>query len=256
MLSDNKLMQYGINIFSKLEYKPIFISISGAHLYGFPSKNSDIDLRATHIIKTDNLFKLRLPKDVINHQFTIKNNNIDFESFEIQKTINLMLKNNHNVLEQIFAKNLFLTSEHNELRRLAKGCISKKIFNPYNGMAEFNYRKFIDSGNPLYNKTVKKYLYVIRGYLAGTYALETGNIEPNIQILNKKFNISEVDDLIEMKKNDEKEIFKGDILKYDKLILSLKKEILIAKENSKLPKDIQNKDKIEEWLYKLRIKYL
>ena len=79
-MKERSLMPYGINLLNEYNYKPIFISISGAYLYGFPSKNSDVDLRATHIFKTDNLFKLNLPKDVVNKQFKVKEENIDFES--------------------------------------------------------------------------------------------------------------------------------------------------------------------------------
>ena len=28
-----------------LNYRPLFVTVSGAHLYGFPSSDSDVDLR-------------------------------------------------------------------------------------------------------------------------------------------------------------------------------------------------------------------
>ena len=32
----------------KLDYRPLFVTVSGAHVYGFPSADSDVDLRACH----------------------------------------------------------------------------------------------------------------------------------------------------------------------------------------------------------------
>lgn len=29
----------------RLDYRPLFVTVSGAHLYGFPSPDSDVDLR-------------------------------------------------------------------------------------------------------------------------------------------------------------------------------------------------------------------
>jgi len=63
-------------------------------------------------------------------------------------------------------------------------------------MAQFNYKKFILTGR----NTVKKYLYVFRGLMAGIYCLQTGLIKPNIEELNKHFKIKEVTKLLEIKR--------------------------------------------------------
>jgi predicted nucleotidyltransferase len=31
------------------QYHPLFVAVSGAHLYGFPSPDSDVDLRGAHL---------------------------------------------------------------------------------------------------------------------------------------------------------------------------------------------------------------
>ena len=33
-----------------LDIDPLFVTVSGAHLYGFPSPDSDIDLRGCHLM--------------------------------------------------------------------------------------------------------------------------------------------------------------------------------------------------------------
>ncbi|GAA3369578.1 hypothetical protein GCM10020367_12850 [Streptomyces sannanensis] len=37
----------------------LFATVSGAHLYGFPSRDSDVDLRGVHLLSADELLGLR-----------------------------------------------------------------------------------------------------------------------------------------------------------------------------------------------------
>ena len=119
----------------------------------------------------------------------------------------MAVKNNSNILENLFAENLFPTIEQEEFSRIAKGLISKQVYHPYHGMAEFNYKKFISSKNPHYRNTyIKKYLYILRSYLAGIYALIYGEIEPNIEKLHEilyKNKFENIKTLIKLKVKDE-----------------------------------------------------
>ena len=37
--------------------RPLFVTISGAHLYGFPSRDSDVDLRGAHVLPLDSVIR-------------------------------------------------------------------------------------------------------------------------------------------------------------------------------------------------------
>ena len=39
-------------------YPPVFVTISGAHLYGFPSADSDFDLRGVHLLPLEEVVGL------------------------------------------------------------------------------------------------------------------------------------------------------------------------------------------------------
>lgn len=41
----------------------LFATVSGAHLYGFPSKDSDVDLRGAHLLPAAELLSLRAPEE-------------------------------------------------------------------------------------------------------------------------------------------------------------------------------------------------
>ena len=291
-----------INKFTEIGVKPVYITLSGSHLYGFPSKDSDIDIRCCHIMDTKDMFHLTRavevePKEsdtadeIEDNIKNLKENRhkrmcdktsvlqwdgeieidgiktpIEFESQEIQKTIGLAMGNNSNILEHIFSKNL-LTSPPTEflrLKELTKASISKIVYNPYHGLAEFNYKKFIESMNPTYrDKLVKKYLYVIRAYLVGSYALRTGEIEPNIRFhLKKEWNYDSKEDriliqeLIDKKEDAEYQVTAIDHKRCRETVARLKAQMEIAKMESKLQDKPTNQTAWDDFIYNVRLRNL
>ena len=291
-----------INKFTELNVKPVYITLSGSHLYGFPSKDSDIDIRCCHIMDTKDMFHLTRavevePKEsdtieqIEENIKNLKENRhkrmcdktsvlqwdgdieidgvkipIEFESHEIKKVIGLAMGNNSNILEHIFSKNL-LTSDplvFTQLKKLTKESISKIVYNPYHGLAEFNYKKFIESMNPTYrDKLVKKYLYVIRAYLVGTYALETGEIEPNIRFhLKKEWHYDSKEDrilineLIDKKEDAEYQITAIDHKRCREVVARLKGRMELAKISSLLPNKPTNHAAWDDFIYNVRLRNL
>ena len=226
----------------------IYITISGSDLYGFPSKNSDVDYRGTYITGTENCLGLHKKRDVIEMK-------PDIVMFELAKEINLATKGNCNVLEHINAEPIYRTAESLELKRMVNNTFGKRgLYNSYRGMAMFNYKKFILRGK----KTYKKYLYVFRGLMAGTYALQTGRIQPNIIELNKYFKIPLVKTLVEYKMNGiENEEVKelADSGELDALIPPLFERMDKAYDRCKIQNkpDEEGMAEINSWLIKQRV---
>lgn len=141
------------------------IYISGSHLYGWESKDSDVDIRGCFILNKEQFLGLNKPLEIIELK-TEKNK--DIVLFEVRKLINLALQSNCNILEEINSEQFYKTADFVKLKQLLNNTFGKKgIYNSYRGMAEFNYKKFILSGKNI----VKKYLYVFRGLMAGIYFL-------------------------------------------------------------------------------------
>jgi len=262
----NECRNLALNKFQELKIKPVYIALSGSHLYGFPSKDSDIDIRCSHIVDSKSFFHLSKPSDIIQWKDKIDGIEIEFESQEIQKTIGLAMGNNSNILEHIFSKNMLNSppTEYLRLKELTKQSISKIVFNPYHGLAEFNYKKFIESMNPTYrDKLVKKYLYVIRAYLVGTYALETGEIEPNIRFhLKKEWHYDSKEDrilineLIDKKEDAEYQITAIDHKRCREVVARLKGRIELAKISSLLPDKPTNQTAWDDFIYNVRLRNL
>jgi len=226
----------------------IYIMISGSHLYGFTSQDSDMDYRGTYITGTENLLGLQRKRDVIEMK-------PDIVMFELAKEINLAVKGNCNVLEHINAEPIYRTAESLELKRMVNNTFGKRgLYNSYRGMAMFNYKKFILRGK----KTYKKYLYVFRGLMAGTYALQTGRIQPNIIELNKYFKIPLVKTLVTHKRDGTENEELRDIVdsgKLDALIPDLFDKMDKAYDRCKISEkpDEDGLSQINSWLIEQRV---
>lgn len=224
--------------------------ISGSHLYGWNSKDSDLDIRGCFVLNKEEFLGLKKPIEVMEIN---TEGDKDIILFEVRKMIDLALKGNCNILEEINAPQLYKNASFVKLTQLINNSFGKNgIYNSYKGLAEFNYKKFILQGR----NTIKKYLYVFRGLMAGIYCLQTGLIEPNIENLNKKFKIKEVSKLLELKRNGLeseplKELEDG---KLDIIIKDLFDKIDKAYLNSKIPEQADKEDieEINKFLINLR----
>ena len=106
-------------------YQLLFATISGAHLYGFPSPDSDFDLRGIHVLPLRSVVGLDVEHETIEKEGIYDGLEIDLVTHDVKKFIALMLKRNGYVLEQLLSPLVVQTSpEHEELRSLAVGCIS------------------------------------------------------------------------------------------------------------------------------------
>jgi predicted nucleotidyltransferase len=81
----------------------IFATISGAHLYGFPSPDSDFDLRGAHRLPLQDVIGLQIGAETIEKSGIRDGLEIDLVTHDIGKFFRLMLKKNGYVLEQLFS---------------------------------------------------------------------------------------------------------------------------------------------------------
>src|SRR4051794_39997277 len=86
------------------EFRPLFVTVSGAHLYGFPSPDSDVDLRGCHLLPLPARVGLSPPADeTVERRFGPAGTEVELVSHDLGKYLRLLVKNNGYVLEQIFS---------------------------------------------------------------------------------------------------------------------------------------------------------
>src|SRR5215467_12515901 len=177
-------------------YPLLFATISGAQLYGFPSPDSDYDLRGVHILPVREIVGLDPGRETIEVSAVRDGLEIDLVTHDVKKFFGLLLKKNGYVLEQLFSPLvLHSTPEHEELKAIAKTCITRHHSHHYFGFAETQWGLF-DKERP---RRVKPLLYVYRVLLTGVHLMRGGEVEANLVRLNEEFELSYISELIERK---------------------------------------------------------
>ena len=80
-------------------YPLLFVTISGAHLYGFPSADSDYDLRGIHLLPLESVVGLKTGQETVEKSGIHDGLEIDLVTHDARKFFQLMLKKNGYVLE-------------------------------------------------------------------------------------------------------------------------------------------------------------
>src|ERR1700722_11464012 len=129
-------------------YPMVFVTISGAHLYGFPSPDSDYDLRGVHVLPLREVVGLQIGPETIERSGVHDGLEIDLVTHDAKKFVGLLLKKNGYVLEQVFSPLIVHTTpEHAELKEIAVQCITRHHAHHYLGFAETQYALF-EKENP------------------------------------------------------------------------------------------------------------
>jgi predicted nucleotidyltransferase len=177
-------------------YPLIFATISGAHLYRFPSSDSDFDLRGVHILPLQEVVGLRTGPETIERFGVHDGLEIDLVTHDAKKFFNLLLKKNGYVLEQVFSPLVVhATPEHAELKEIASRCITRHHAHHYLGFAETQWKLFNKENPP----RVKPLLYVYRVLLTGIHLMQTGIVEANLVRLNEAAKLPYLNDLMQRK---------------------------------------------------------
>lgn len=183
-------------IISQQPYPLLFATVSGAHLYGFASADSDYDLRGAHILPAEELFGLAEPRETVETAGIISGVEIDLVTHDASKFFRMLLKRNGYVLEQLLSPLVVSTSPvHAELCSLASRCITRHHAHHYLGFAETQWNLFAKESP----RRVKPLLYTYRVLLTGIHLMRTGVIEANLPRLNTEYRLPYIDDLVARK---------------------------------------------------------
>ncbi|MEV6031000.1 nucleotidyltransferase domain-containing protein [Nonomuraea sp. NPDC052116] len=156
-------------------YPLVFATVSGAHLYGFPSVDSDVDLRGVHVLPVEEVAGLRHGPQTLERMWTRDGVEVDLVTHDLAKFCRLLLRRNGYVLEQLLSP-LVVTSSpvHEELVALAPGCLTRHHAHHYLGFARTQWRLFTK------RLELKPLLYTFRVLATGTHLMRTGELEADL----------------------------------------------------------------------------
>lgn len=248
MIIDSRLHQQ----VTEHPYPLLFVTISGAHLYGFPSPDSDYDLRGVHLLPLQEVVGLKTGRETVEKSGICDGLEIDLVTHDAKKFFALMLKKNGYVMEQLLSPLVVHTTpEHEELKAIAPACLTKHHAHHYLGFAATQWKLFLKD-TPA---RVKPLLYVYRVLLTGIHLMRTGEVEANLVHLNQSFKLPYIHDLIERKTTgSEKATLKESDFEYYRVEYErLTNELEQAFENSRLPEQPRGADSLHDLLVRLRL---
>ena len=227
----------------------LFVTLSGAHLYGFPSPDSDFDLRGVHLLSAPEVLGLDRGPETI-EKMVREPVETDLVTHDAEKFFRLLLRPNGYVLEQLYSPLVLLTTpEHEELKEIARGCITREHVKHYAGFAENQWRLFGKEIPP----RVKPLLYVFRVLLTGIHLMRTGEVEANLVTLNREWQLPFVDELVERKLSGERVPLDGaEVGQYQLAFERLLEELSVAAERSALPAVPSGRSELNDLLLRLR----
>ena len=146
---------------------------SGSRAWGFPSPDSDYDVRFIYIRKPEFYFKLEKTRDVIELPI---NDMLDINGWDLNKTLRLLHGSNPTLFEWMSSPVVYRQTDFiDHLRPIMDNYFScKSGLYHYLSMAEGNYRDYL-KGEMV---RAKKYFYVLRPLLACKWILRTHTKPP------------------------------------------------------------------------------
>ncbi|MDG5788501.1 nucleotidyltransferase domain-containing protein [Evansella sp. AB-P1] len=162
--------------------KILFACESGSRAWGFPSKDSDYDVRFIYIHNPNWYLSIDQKKDVIEiptrDPISIPIHPLlDISGWELTKALRLFRKSNPPLLEWLKSSIVYYKS-YSTIDKMRE--LDKSIFSPtsclyhYLNMAKGNFRDYLQ-GNEV---RIKKYFYVLRPILAAKWIEKYNTIPP------------------------------------------------------------------------------
>src|SRR6266545_2251290 len=229
-------MNFDPRIYGEITAQPyplLFATVSGAHLYGFPSPDSDYDLRGVHILPVREVVGLDPGRETIEVSAVRDGLELDLVTHDVKKFFGLLLRRNGYVLEQLFSPLVVVTTAAPaELKAIARGCVTRHHNHHYLGFAQTQWDLFMKESP----RRVKPLLYVYRVLLTGIHLMQTGEVEANLVTLNNEFRLPYIGELVARKQSGENtSLADADVAFHQREYERLRAELQTAHDASRLP---------------------
>lgn len=234
-------------------YPLVFATISGAHLYGFPSADSDYDLRGVHLLPLAEVVGLKPRHETVEKSGMYDGLEVDLVTHDARKFFTLLLRRNGYVLEQLLSPLVVhSTPEHEELKALSAGCITRHHAHHYLGFAATQWKLFQKDHPP----KVKPLLYVYRVLLTGIHLMRTGRVEANLLRLNEQAKLPYIGELVGRKTagGERSKLADADVAFHQREYERLTAELEQTFQQSQLPEAPSAQAGLNDLLVRLRLR--
>jgi uncharacterized protein len=230
----------------------LLCGVTGAHYYGFPSPDSDLDLKGIHLAPARSLLGLDAPAETHDVLEIFEGVEHDLTTHEAAKALSLLLRGNGNVLERILTPIQVVESADLEpLCELARGALSKRFAPHYRGYLAGMRREHEKSEAP----RAKTLLYAYRVALTGVHLLRAGEVRGDVLANAAEHGVEGVEELVAFKREHgektpvDRRLDAAHRARWPELDALL--DDALAK--SPLPDEPPNREAVNEWLISRRL---
>jgi hypothetical protein len=231
---------------------PLFLCVTGSHMWNLNEPNSDLDIRGIYIKPTEIVLSLHKGTDTI-EACNVLRKDIDIQLYEVEKALGMLQGFNGNVIEMLLSPTAFYQTLDVDWQRLAKPFLTKRLAHYYKGYY-FSQRR-----RAAVNRGSKALVYTYREIYQGIYLMRHGKLVYDFRELkayfDKEFKPSSLLDEWMDRKNWLKPVSEENIRKFeaewDMLLAMFEREY----RNSSLPETYDNYSQLNEILLDLRKKY-
>lgn len=222
-------------------------AITGAHIYGFPSEDSDIDIKGIHLAPLEEVLGLDRLHESHDALEIFEGTECDLTTHEAKVALRLLIEGNGNMLERLTSR-YQLVEGTEELADLARASLSKRSFRHYAGYLR-GMRREHDKKH-----RAKTALYCYRVALTGIHLLRAGEVEADVNRLAPMYG-EDVSELVAFKReHGEKCSLPADLeahhlARFD----GLERKLADARDASPLPEEAPNRAAIADWLVRERL---
>ncbi len=238
-------------------YPLLFATVSGAHLYGFASPDSDFDLRGVHVTPMVVLTGLQRVDDTVKRSHMRDGMEVDLVTHEARKFFRLLLGDNGYVLEQLFSPLVVhTTAMHDELKAVARGCVTRPCVRHYLGFSVNQWLLFNEESP----RRLKPLLYTFRVLLSGIHLMRTGEVNANLQSCNEalgRAKLPYIDEIVARKVNGTEGVTLtgGDVSFYESEYARLRAMLVAESERSTLPLLNDAAPALSDLLFRIRTRF-
>lgn len=230
--------------------EPVFATVSGAHLYGFASPDSDVDLRGAFLLPLRDVLGLHASPETI----TVAEKgpvDLDWVAHDLRKFVRMLTGHNGYALEQLFSPLVVSsTPAFEELRELGLGCVTRPTVRHYLGFARGRRERLREP-----DATVKHLLYAYRVLLSGIHAMRTGEIVADLPSLADAVRVDGLSELAERKRAGAEAVrlARGEAEEHGRRLDALEETLRDAHAKSALPEEPTTTAALEDLVIRLRL---
>ncbi len=231
--------------------KPLFLCVTGSHMWGLNEPDSDLDIRGIYQKPTEIVLSLHKGADTI-EACNVLRKDIDIQLYEVEKALNMLQSFNGNIVEMLLSPTVFYQTLDVDWQKLAKPFLTKRLAHYYKGYY-FSQRR-----RAAVNRGSKALVYTYREIYQGIYLMRYGKLVYDFRELktyfDKEFKPSPLLDEWMDRKSWNKPVSEENIRKFeaewDMLLAIFEREY----RNSTLPETYENYSCLNEILLDLRRK--